>query len=228
VDLALPVSTQPGGAPRKPVSFMEEALIVPGPVTQRWNAGRVLYGVGTGLTMAATSLSSIGGIIVAAGGSTASLSDPGPAISIAGTASNYTGTVLLISGLAMQHSALGVIGKDTGRAKFITGVVFGALGVATVGTGYILGGMDIPNKEILNYAIGYGGTLLLTTAASILISDARNLNKIWETLGMRPGVQAPYQVQTAPPPGAGPYPQQPGYYPQQPPAQQPAGFPPPE
>ena len=150
--------------PRKVVSFQEEALIVPGPVTKRWNAGRVLYGLGTGLSMAATGVASIGGIIVAAGGSTASLSDPGPAMSLAGTVGNITGTTLLISGLAAQHSALGLIGKDSGRGKFIAGVVFGALGLASVGTGYIVGGMDIPNKDIINYAVGYGGTLLLTTS----------------------------------------------------------------
>lgn len=199
--------------PRKVVSFQEEALIVPGPVTKRWNAGRVLYGLGTGLSMAATGVASIGGIIVAAGGSTASLSDPGPAMSLAGTVGNITGTTLLISGLAAQHSALGLIGKDSGRGKFIAGVVFGALGLASVGTGYIVGGMDIPNKDIINYAVGYGGTLLLTTASSILISDARNLRVLWDALGMRPAAPNPYQAQPQLQPAALP--------------QQQNGFPPP-
>ena len=101
--------------PRRVSTFQEEALIVPGPATQRWNAGRVLYGVGTGLSMASLMLSSIGGIYVAAGGSTASLSDPAAAISLAGTVGNLTGTALLVSGLAAQHSALGLIGKDDKR-----------------------------------------------------------------------------------------------------------------
>lgn len=214
--------------PRRVSTFQEEALIVPGPATQRWNAGRVLYGVGTGLSMASLMLSSIGGIYVAAGGSTASLSDPAAAISLAGTVGNLTGTALLVSGLAAQHSALGMIGKDSGRAKFIAGVVFGALGLASVGTGYILGGVDIPNKDVLNYAIGYGGTLLLTTASSILINDAKKLRQIWDTLGMKPGVPGyPMPPQQQP----FPYPQQqPGAYPQQQPApypQQQPGFPPP-
>jgi hypothetical protein len=196
--------------PRKVLSFQEEALIVPGPVTQRWNAGRVLYGVGTGVSMASTLVASIGGIYVAAGGSTTSLSDPGPALSLAGSVGNITGTTLLVSGLAAQHSALGMIGKDSGRAKFIAGVVFGALGLASVGAGYIVGTMDIPNKDIINYAVGYGGTLLLTTASSILISDAKNLRQIWDSLGMRPGVApTPYMV---PPPSQLP-PQQSGFPP---------------
>lgn len=206
--------------PRRVTTFQEEALILPGPATQRWNAGRALYGVGTGLSMASVMLSSIGGIYVAAGGSTESLSDPAAAISLAGTVGNVTGTALLVSGLAVQHSALGMVGKDSGRTKFIAGVVFGALGLASVGTGYVLGGVDIPNKDVLNYAIGYGGTLLLTTASSILISDARKLRQIWDTLGMKPGAPT-----YAMPPQQQPYP-----YPQQQPApypQQPSGFPPP-
>ena len=178
----------------------------------------MLYGVGTGLSMASLMLSSIGGIYVAAGGSTASLSDPAAAISLAGTVGNLTGTALLVSGLAAQHSALGMIGKDSGRAKFIAGVVFGALGLASVGTGYILGGVDIPNKDVLNYAIGYGGTLLLTTASSILINDARSLRRIWDTLGMRPFVPVSFPGPdggAVPPPGIAPYPpqQQPPLYP---------------
>jgi hypothetical protein len=204
--------------PRKVVTFNEEALMLPGPVMTRWKAGRALYGVGTGLSMAALSVAGIGSIVIAAGGSTASPSDPGPALSLAGSVGNMTGTGLLVGGLALQHSALGMIGKDSGRAKFITGVVFGALGLASVGTGYILGSVDIPNKDIINYAVGYGGTLLLTTASSILINDAKNLNRIWETLGMRPGVPAPMPVPDGggmppmPPPGGAPYPP-----PQQPP-----------
>jgi hypothetical protein len=208
-------------------TFQEEALIVPGPATRRWNAGRVLYGVGTGLSMSATMLSSIGGIYIAAGGSTESLSDPAAAIALAGTVGNITGTTLLVGGLAMQHSALGMLGKDSGRAKFIGGVVFGALGLAAVGTGYVLGGVDIPNKDVLNYAIGYGGTLLLTTASSILISDARKLRQIWDALGMRPGVPT-YPAPPPPPPYGYPQ-QQPGAYPQQPypypPQQQPGAYP---
>lgn len=198
--------------PKKVMTFQEEALIVPGPVTRRWNAGRVLYGIGTGLSMAATGVASIGGIIVAAGGSTASLSDPGPAMSLAGTVGNVTGTALLVAGLGAQHSALAMLGKDVGRGKYIAGVVFGALGLASVGTGYIIGGMDIPNKDIINYAVGYGGTLLLTTASSILISDARNLRLLWDALGVRPAG-----------PTFQPQPQQ--QLPAQ--GQQPSGFPPP-
>lgn len=203
--------------PRKVVTFKEEALILPGPVMSRWHAGRVLYGVGTGLSMAATTVASIGGIVIAAGGSTASPSDPGPALSLAGSVGNITGTAFLVSGLSLQHSALGMIGKDSGRTKFITGVVFGALGLASVGTGYILGGVDIPNKDVINYAIGYGGTVLLTTASSILINDAKSLRRIWDTLGMRPGLPAPIPGPDGggvPPPGFAPYPppQQPSPY----------------
>jgi hypothetical protein len=208
LDASLQTPKQLCYEPRKVLSFREEALIVPGPVTQRWKAGRALYAVGTTLSMVATSVASIGGIVVAAGGSTASLSDPGPALSLAGSVGNITGTAFLVSGLAVQHSALSVIGKDAGRAKFITGVVFGVLGLASVGTGYILGNVDVPNKDVINYAVGYGGTLLLTTASSILISDARNLNRIWGALGMRPG---PPPVSLSAPPEQ----------------QQPSGFPPP-
>lgn len=204
--------------PRKVVSFKEDALIVPGPVMSRWNAGRALYGVGTGVSMAATTVASIGGIFLAAGGSSASISDPGPALSLTGSVGNIAGTGFLISGLILQHSALGMIGKDSGRTKFITGVVFGALGLASVGTGYILGGVDIPNKDIVNYAVGYGGTLLLTTASSILINDAKSLRRIWDTLGMRPGVP----IAIPGPDGSGV--PQPGF-PAYPPPQQPSLYP---
>lgn len=218
VDLSPQAPTQICFVPRKVVTFKEDALIVPGPVMSRWSAGRALYGVGTGLSMAATTVASIGGIVLAAGGSAESPSDPGPALSLAGSVGNITGTGFLITGLALQHSALGMIGKDSGRTKFITGLVFGALGFASVGTGYILGGVDIPNKDIINYGIGYGGTLLLTTASSILINDAKSLRRIWDTLGMRPGVPIPIPGPDGagvPPPGFAPYPppQQPALYP---------------
>lgn len=189
--------------PRKVMSFTEEAMILPGPVMKRWKAGRVLYGVGTTLSMTATTVASIGALVLVSGGSTTSLSDPGPALALAGTVGNITGTAFLVSGLAVQHSALAMIGRDSGRYKYIAGVVFGALGLASVGAGYIVGGIDIPNKDVINYAIGYGGTLLLTTSSSILISDARALAKIWDSLGMRPYVpvmMAPPSEPLSPPP----------------------------
>lgn len=200
-------------------------MILPGPVMTRWKAGRGLYAAGTTLSMTATTVASLGGLVLLAGGSTAALSDPGPALSLAGTVGNITGTTFLVGGLALQHSALGMIGRDSGRAKFIAGVVFGVLGLASVGAGYVVGSLDVPNKDILNYAIGYGGTLLLTTSSSILISDARNLVKIWDTLGMRPfsttALPSPNgqgMPPMAPPPGASyPPPQQQLGYPSPPP-----------
>ena len=200
-------------------------MILPGPVMTRWKAGRGLYAAGTTLSMTATTVASLGGLVLLAAGSTAALSDPGPALSLAGTVGNITGTTFLVGGLALQHSALGMIGRDSGRAKFIAGVVFGVLGLASVGAGYVVGSLDVPNKDILNYAIGYGGTLLLTTSSSILISDARNLVKIWDTLGMRPfsptALPSPNgqgMPPMAPPPGASyPPPQQQLGYPSPPP-----------
>jgi hypothetical protein len=215
VDLSVPAPTQLCYVPRKVVQFTEEAMILPGPVMKRWNAGRYMYGIGTGLTSAATTAAGIGGIIIAAGGSTASTSDPGPAFSLAGSIGNMSATGFLVTGLALQHSALSMIGKDSGRTKFIAGVVFGLLGLASVGTGYVLGSVDIPNKDIINYAVGYGGTALLTAASGILINDSKNLKLIWDSLGMRPAVPSPYGGL---PPGSAPYPpsQMPAPYPQQP------------
>lgn len=212
--------------PRKVLSFTEEALILPSPVMKRWSAGRVLYGLGTTVSMTATGLASISGLILLAGGSTASLSDPGPALALAGSVGNLTGTAFLFGGLGLQHSALAMIGKDSGRLRFVSGIVFGLLGLAAVGAGYVMAGVDLPSptKDIVNYSLAYGGSTMLLTSSSILISDARNLGEIWETLGMRPAVPAglpggpaPAQYPYPPPPQQAGYPQgqpQPMQYPQ--------------
>lgn len=195
-----PASTSPLCVePRKVLAFTDEALIVPRPVMKRWSAGRGLYAAGTTLSMTAMSVGAISGVVLLAGGSTASLSDPGPALALAGTVGNITGTTFLFGGLALQHSALGMIGKDSGRGRFIAGVIFGLLGLAAVGAGYVVSGFDIPNKDIVNYSLAYGGSTLLTTSSSILISDARNLAEIWERLGLRPPAPPALLLPNSPP-----------------------------
>ncbi len=174
---------------KRPPSFTEEPLILPAPVMHRWTAGRALYGVGTALTMVCGALAASGGITVAAGDTAI-----GNAISIAGSAGNIGSAAFLISGLALQHSALSMVGQDSGKAKFITGVIFSILGFASVASGYILQNVSIPDQNIVNYATAYGGTSLLFMGSSILIGDAANLKKTWERLGIKPApLGAPIQ-----------------------------------
>jgi hypothetical protein len=189
----------PGPAPvavyKRPPSFLEEPLILPAPVLTRWKAGRALYKVGTTLTVLGTTVAGASGITNAVyqlqNPPNPSIGNIGNALAIAGSAGNIGSAAFLISGLSLQHSALGMVGQDSGRAKFIAGVVFTVLGLASVASGYVLNNVTIPDQTLVTYLTGYGGTGLLTMGGGILISDAANLNKIWERLGMRPAPALP-------------------------------------
>jgi hypothetical protein len=168
----------------------------------RWHRGRVLYGVGSAVSLLGTALSLSSIILVAVtdypcnsidpnancsnGKPPPTPTDPAPLLAYMGSSVSALGFVLTAAGLGYQHALLHEMSADIGRGVFGAGTTIGVMGFASVGLSYMFGATSFLNPHDQGLAIlsaSMTGAGLCLISSLLYTIDSSRLKSAWNRLG---------------------------------------------
>lgn len=150
---------------------------------RRFKAGRVLYGVGTGLGMVGAGLTVSSIVVGSALGLEGTSGQVAPILAYTGTGMTGGAFILSATGLGLQHSALMSRQADPGRGLFATGTVLGTLGLFGVGASYFLSATQLFDAATPTaFGVSLGATALMTLGGLFYFADARRLGQAYRRI----------------------------------------------
>jgi hypothetical protein len=143
-------------------------------------AGAVVGLLGNGLSLTSIILTSVYGLDQSEDTLTSRL---GPGMAYAGAAANGAAFIMSATGIGLQHSALQLIGQDTGRGLYASGTALGVLGLCGIGTSYFFRFSNyVDNSSSVAFGASITAAVLLTISGVLYFIDATRVEKAFKRL----------------------------------------------